>query len=53
MFLFRTTSLPLKKEIRSTLKKIYGISWYKANLISNKIGFRYPCFNNNINKYYK
>jgi len=53
MFLFRTTSLPLKKEIRSTLRNVYGISWYKSYLISNKIGFKFPFFNNNINKYYK
>lgn len=53
MFLFRIILLFLKKEIRFILKKIYGISWYKVNLIFNKIGFRYFCFNNNINKYYK
>ncbi len=33
MFLFRDFTLTEKKEIRASLKQIYGISWLKANKI--------------------
>lgn len=51
MFLFRDITILEKKEIRSALKQIYGVGWYKANLIANLIGLAYPFFSNNLNYY--
>jgi small subunit ribosomal protein S13 len=51
MFLFRNVTIDNKKEIRSSLKVIYGLSWYKANLIAYRAGLSYPFFNNNLNDY--
>ena len=51
MFLFRDTTLSEKKEIRSSLQQIYGIGLAKANLISVKIGLKYPYIANNLNLY--
>ena len=39
MFLFRDVTLSENKEIRASLKQIYGIGWYKANKIADIIGF--------------
>lgn len=52
MFLFRDFTLTEKKELRATIKQIYGIGWWKANKISNKIGLSTPYFSNNLNSYY-
>jgi small subunit ribosomal protein S13 len=51
MFLFRDITLPEKSEIRVSLKNIYGVGWHKANFIINKLGFAYPFFGKNLNKY--
>lgn len=51
MFLFRDTTLPEKKEIRYSLKKIYGVGFYKADLIANLIGLKFPFFISNLNFY--
>jgi len=53
MFLFRNTVLPKKREVRASLSKIYGISLYKANLIANRSGLKYPYYNTHLNKYKK
>lgn len=52
MFLFRDFALTEKKEIRASLKQIYGLGWLKANRISDKIGLSNPFFGNNLNDYY-
>jgi small subunit ribosomal protein S13 len=51
MFLFRDTTLPEKKEIRSALKKIYGVGWFKAKNITSLIGLKSPYNINNLNYY--
>jgi len=53
MFLFRNTILPKRKEVRSSLSKVYGISWYKANLIADRTGLKNPYYNTQLNKYKK
>lgn len=52
MFLFRDFTLTEKKELRATIKQIYGVGWWKANLISYKLGLSTPYFSNNLNTYY-
>jgi len=52
MFLFRDFSITEKKEIRASIKQIYGVGWSKANLILNKLGLSNPYFSNNLNDYY-
>lgn len=52
MFLFRDFTLTEKKEIRASLKQIYGLGWLKANKISDKIGMSNPFFGNNLNDYH-
>jgi len=52
MFLFRDFTITEKKEIRASIKYIYGISWHKSNLIFNRIGLSNPFFGNNLNDYY-
>lgn len=53
MFLFRNTTLPKKREVRASLSKVYGISWYKANLIADRSGLKYPYYNTQLNRYKK
>lgn len=52
MFLFRDITLTEIKEIRASLKQIYGVGWYKSNLISSKLGLSNPFFSSNLNEYY-
>jgi len=52
MFLFREFILSEKKEIRASIKQIYGVGWLKANLIINKLGLYNPYYGNNLNNYY-
>jgi len=52
MFLFRDFSITEKKEIRASIKQIYGVGWWKSNLILNKLGLSNPYFSNNLNDYY-
>ena len=51
MFLFRDAILTEIKEIRVSLKSIYGVGWYKANFISIKLGLSNPFFSANLNDY--
>jgi small subunit ribosomal protein S13 len=51
MFLFRNYYLSEKKEIRASLKSVYGVGVHKANMIANLLGFAYPFFNNKLNDY--
>ena len=52
MFLFREFTIIEKKEIRTAIRQIYGVGWWKANFIINKIGISYPNNGTNINDYY-
>lgn len=52
MFLFRDFHITERKELRASIRIIYGLSWWKANFILNKIGFSNPFFANNLNDYY-
>jgi len=51
MFLFREVQLSEKNEIRISLRKIYGVGWYKSNYIINKLGLSFPLLGTNINSY--
>jgi len=51
MFLYRQTDLIMNKEIRNSLISLYGVGYYKAILISSKIGFSYPYNLNLLNIY--
>lgn len=52
MFLFRDKEFLINKELRCSLQGLWGVGWHKAALISNKLGFSYPFFINNLNFYY-
>lgn len=51
MFLYKDKLLPEKKELRTSLKTIYGVGWIKANNIVNKVGIKYPYAISNLNNY--
>jgi len=51
MFLFRDFTLNADKEIRFSLKNIYGIGLYKAQWVTAKLGLSFPYFFNNLNHY--
>jgi ribosomal protein S13 len=42
MFLFRDVTLDMRKEIRATLKQIYGIGFLRAFEACSIVGLRYP-----------
>lgn len=52
MFLFRDFKLSETKELRSTLKVVYGLGWFKAHKIADSLGFRFPYSCNNLNVHY-
>jgi len=52
MFLFRDTVIIEKKNTKISLKKIYGVSWYKSNIILTKLGISNLFYNSNLNDYY-
>jgi len=52
MFLFRDLTLNDNKEIRASLHIIFGVNWYKSNVLLSKMGIGYPFFLQNINSYY-
>lgn len=51
MLLFRDVKLNQRKEIRSSLKKIYGVGWVKSKRVCAKIGVSYPFFLQNLSIY--
>lgn len=51
MFLFREFVLDINKELRASLQKIFGVSWYKSNLVSSKLGLSFPYYLMDINRY--
>jgi len=52
MFLFREFSLKPKKEMRSALLDIYGVSWRKSIYVVSKAAISYPFFLKNISNYH-
>jgi small subunit ribosomal protein S13 len=50
-FSFRDKDLNLERELRCTLKGIYGIGWTRANWFSNRLGFGYPFSASQLNSY--
>lgn len=52
MFLFRDFPLKVDKEIRFSLKNIYGLGLRKTYYISARAGLGYPFYLNKINSYY-
>jgi len=52
MFLYKQQYLKEKLEIRNSLKKIYGIGFYKSMYICIKLGLGYPYSIDNLNFYY-
>jgi small subunit ribosomal protein S13 len=53
MFIYKQYNLDLNKEIRASLQFIYGIGWYKAIIISSKLGLSYPFLFKHLNIYNK
>lgn len=51
VYSFRDIELSLRREIRNSLKAIWGVGWYRANYISTKLGFAYPFWAGNLNYY--
>jgi len=51
MFVFRDFSLLPNQEIRLALKRVYGVGFRKANLVTAKIGLAQPYYLNKINNY--
>lgn len=51
MFLFREFTLDIKKEVRASLLKIFGVGWYKAYLLTTRMGLSIPFYLVNINSY--
>jgi len=51
MFLFRDFTLTERREIRASLKKIYGVGLNKSNKIACMTGLSNPFFSNNLNQY--
>jgi small subunit ribosomal protein S13 len=51
MFLFRDITIIEKKKTIISLKKIYGVSWYKSNKILSKLGLSKNYYNSNLNDY--
>jgi ribosomal protein S13 len=52
MYLFREATLELNREIRFSLKNIYGLGLRKAIYISSRVGLSYPFYLNKITPYY-
>lgn len=51
MFVYKQYTLNTNREIRSSLQFIYGIGWYKSNLICSKMGLSYPFLFKKLNNY--
>jgi ribosomal protein S13 len=51
MFVYKQYTLDTNKEVRSSLQMIYGIGFYKSNLIGIKLGLSFPFIFKNLNIY--
>lgn len=51
MFLFREFTLDINKELRASLKNIFGVGWYKSNLVTSKLGLASSYYLADINLY--
>lgn len=50
-FSFRNQELSLKRELRASLNRIYGVGFSKAFNITSRLGFCYPYFSEKLNSY--
>ena len=53
MFKFRMTILNLNKGLSTVLNYIYGLSWYKINILLSRLGISNVFFVDDLNNYYK
>jgi len=51
MLAYKQVNFNIEKEIRSNLKSIYGIGWFKSTYIAARLGFFYPLYNRSLNFY--
>lgn len=51
MFIYKQYTLNINREVSLALQIIYGIGWYKSNLISSKMGLSFPFVFKNLNNY--
>lgn len=51
MFSFRDNTLPLNRELCSSLQCIKGVGFRKSMLVASRFGFGHPFFINNVNFY--
>jgi small subunit ribosomal protein S13 len=51
MFLYKQVYLKERVEVRNSFKAIYGLGFFKSNLISIKLGLGYPYSIDNLNFY--
>ncbi len=51
MFIYKQFTLNVNREVRLSLQLIYGIGWYKSNLISIQLGLSFPFLFKNLNNY--
>ena len=52
VFVYKQYTLNINRELRLSLQSIYGIGWYKSNLISIKLGCSFPFLFKNLNNYF-
>ena len=52
VYSFRNQELESKRELCSSLQKIWGIGWLRSLNMTGKLGFAYPFFTYKLNPYY-
>jgi small subunit ribosomal protein S13 len=51
MFIYKQVTLNINREVRLSLQTIFGIGWYKSNIISVRMGLSFPFLFKNLNNY--
>jgi len=51
MFVYKQYTLNINREFRSSLQMIYGVGFYKSNLIAINLGLSFPFLFKNLNIY--
>lgn len=51
MFIYKQVTLNNNREVRLSLQAIFGIGWYKSNIVSVKMGLSFPFLFKNLNNY--
>jgi ribosomal protein S13 len=51
MILYKQIQLKDQRELRNSLRGIYGIGWHKSLVVCTKLGMAYPYFTNHLNIY--